>query len=171
MRMFFRRLLPLLGVAACTAGMGCTHFQPGPRPLYPGPVEPPEKTALLSGYVAKVDDVDVSQMGGAFSLLPGCHVVTSSTNLGNDSPSGAWSSVVPKLVFALRMQAGHAYQIEAQRQGSGSETSNLKMHAIERDAAGKKLGETPPTYDKADLEGCRAWAAEQGAHETGAAAP
>jgi hypothetical protein len=151
----------LLGVAAVAGVAGCAHFQEGPRALYAGPVLPPEETALLSGYVAKVDDVGVSHLGGPFTLLPGCHVITSRDKLGDNSPSGAWSVVMPQLTFPLRMQAGRVYEIQAQRQGSGSETANLKMHAVEIDGSGRKLGEVPASHGKADIEACRAWEAEQ----------
>jgi hypothetical protein len=149
----------LLGaVLALIPTLGCSHFQAAPRPLYSGPVQPPEQTAILSGYVAKVDDADVEHLGGPFALLPGCHLVTSRTNVGDSSPTGAWSVVMPKLVFAFRMQAGHAYEIQAQRQGSGSETGNIKMHAVELDARGKRVAEVPPVRTKAEAEACRAWA-------------
>lgn len=122
---------------------------------------PPAQTAVLSGYVAKVDDVDVSHLGGPFTLLPGCHVVTSRDKVGNDSPSGAWSVVMAQLTFAVRMQAGRTYEIQAQRQGGGSETASLKMRAVELDGNGKKLGEVQPSHGKADIDACRAWEAER----------
>jgi hypothetical protein len=151
----------ILGATALASVAGCAHFQGEPRPLYAGPVLPPAETALLSGYVAKVDDVDVSHMGGPFTLLPGCHVITSRDKLGDNSPSGAWSAVMPQLTFPLRMQAGHVYEIQARRQGSGSETANLKMSAVELDGNGKKLGEVPASHSKVDLEACRAWEGER----------
>jgi hypothetical protein len=151
----------ILGATALAGAVGCAHFQGEPRALYVGPARPPAETALLSGYVAKVDDVDVSHMGGPFTVLPGCHVITSRDKLGDNSPSGAWSAVMPPLTFPLRMRAGHVYEIQAQRQGSGSETANLKMHAVELDGSGKKLGEVPASHGKADIEACRAWEAEQ----------
>lgn len=150
-----------LGAAALVGVTSCAHFQGEPRRLYAGPALPPVETALLSGYVAKVDDVDVSHLGGPFTLLPGCHVVTSRDKVGDDSPSGAWSVVMAPSTFAFRMQAGRAYEILVQRQGSGSETANLKMRAVERDASGKKLGDVAPSHGKADLEACRAWENQQ----------
>ncbi len=150
-----------LGVAVLAGAAGCAHFQGEPRPLYTGPALPPAETALLSGYVAKVDDVDVTHLGGPFTLLPGCHVVTSRDKLGDNSPSGAWSVVMAPLTFPLRMQAGRVYDIQAQRQGSGSETANLKMRAVELDGNGKKLDEVPPSRGKADIEACRAWESAQ----------
>jgi hypothetical protein len=155
-----QRMLGLLGGVALLSATGCAHFQTAPRALYAGPAQPTERTAVLTGYLAKVDDVDVSQMTGPFAVLPGCHVVTNTTNVGNDSPSGGWSMVTPKLTFALRMQAGRSYAIEAQHAGGGSETTGLKMHAVERDGAGTKLADIPPSRNKADLEACQAWAAE-----------
>lgn len=151
----------ILGATALASAAGCAHFQGEPRPLYAGPVLPSTETALLSGYVAKVDDVDVSHMGGPFTVLPGCHVITSRDKLGDNSPSGAWSVVMPRLTFPLRMQAGHVYEIQARRQGSGSETANLKMSAVELDGSGKKLGEVPAAHGKADIEACRAWESER----------
>jgi hypothetical protein len=157
----YQMMMFLLGVAVLAGTVGCAHFQGEPQPLYAGPAQPPGQTALLSGYVAKVDGVDVSHMAGPFSLLPGCHIVVTRNNVGDDSPSGAWSVVMAQLTFALRMQAGRAYAIQIQRQGGGSETANLKMRAVELDGSGKKLQEFPPSHGKADLEACRAWAAEQ----------
>lgn len=155
------RMVYLVGVAALAGTAGCAHFQGEPRPLYAGPVLPPSQTALLSGYVAKVDDLNVAHLAGPFSLLPGCHIVVTRNNVGDDSPSGAWSVVMAQLTFALRMQAGRAYEIQIQRQGGGSETANLKMRALEFDGSGNKLQELPPSYGKAAIEACRAWAAEQ----------
>lgn len=154
-----------LGVAAWASASGCAHFQGGPRPLYPGPALPPGETALLSGYIAKVDGVDVSSLGGPFSLLPGCHVVVTRDKLGDGSPSGAWRNVMAPMTFALRMQAGRSYEIQARRQGSGSETSNLKMRAVELDAQGNKLAEVTASHGRADIEACQAWDAEQSKDE------
>jgi hypothetical protein len=157
-----RQITAFLGGFALVATMGCAHFQTAPHPLYSGPVQPLEQTATLSGYVSKVDDIDVSHLPGPFTLLPGCHVVIARTNnVGDGSPSGAWRAVVPRTEFAFRMQAGHAYEVEVQRQGSGSETSNLKMRAAEMDARGKRLGDVPAVRSKDDVEACREWAAEQ----------
>jgi hypothetical protein len=160
-----RRPMTVLFLGVTALFGGCAHFPTGPHPLYSGPALPAEQTATLSGYVGKVDDVDVSDMVGPFGLLPGCHVVTSRNTVGEDSPSGAWSVVMPKRTFAFRMQAGHAYEIQVQRQGSGSETSGLKMRAVELDASGKRLAEVAPVHGKADVQACHAWAAAQAPEE------
>jgi hypothetical protein len=156
-----RRLMIVLWVGVTAHFGGCAHFPAGSHPLYSGPALPPAQTATLSGYVGKVDDVDVSGLGGPFAVLPGCHIVTSRNTVGEDSPSGSWSVVMPKRTFAFRMQAGRVYEIQTQRQGSGSETGSLKMRAVELDASGKKLAEVSPVHGKADVQACHAWAAEQ----------
>lgn len=159
------RAVCLLGLLLA-GGLACSHFRSTPQPLYRGPAQPPERTALLSGFVDKVDGVSVTDKQGPFTLLPGCHVVEGRANVGNDSPSGAWTADVPRGVFAFRMQAGRSYEVGVKTQGSGSETHNIEMRGIERDGTGKKLAEIGPARTKADVASCLAWAAQQSQGQT-----
>ncbi len=89
--------------AALFAGIsaGACHSRPA-YPLY-DTARPPARAARLVGPVAKVDDRDVSSLGEAFVLEPGCHVLT----LRQDAmPHGA-----PSAVFGMMMSPGSVYAV------------------------------------------------------------
>jgi hypothetical protein len=156
--------------------LACGQFHAQPHPLYPKPVRPSEQTATLSGPVGKVDGLDVSKRGSLFSLLPGCHVVSLRKELGEGGVGGAWSIELPPTVYALRMQAGHSYEIQTLRSsagGAGSAVSTVgnatsaggvKIEAVERDAEGKLVGALTPVGSVPESEAC-------GSREGGAATP
>ncbi len=150
-----------LAVSLLVVAVGCSHLGSVAQPLYPGPVLPAGETSLLSGYVTKVDGVDVSDRRGPFGVLPGCHVVEGQAAVGNDSPSGAWTAALPKALFAFRMQAGRSYEVAVRSQGSGSETHDLRMVGVEMDGNGKKLDVISPVRNKAEIASCQEWAAQQ----------
>jgi hypothetical protein len=148
-------------VVLCSA---CGHMGATPRPLYDGPTRTAQEVAVLSGPVAKVDGVDVSEQGAVFTLLPGCHVVTLQSRIGEGGVSGAWSADVRKQVYAFRMKAGNSYVIEVRllpgnHSVGTANVGSVKILAIEQDSGGKKLASLAPARGRADVEACQAWAA------------
>jgi hypothetical protein len=136
-----------------------------PRPLYDGPTRTAQEVAMLSGPVAKVDGVDVSEQGAVFALLPGCHVVTLQSRIGEGGVSGAWSADVRKQVYAFRMKAGNSYSIDVRllpgnHSVGTANVGSVKILAIEQDGRGKKIGTLAPARGRADIEACHAWAAD-----------
>jgi hypothetical protein len=134
------------------------------HPLYDGPTLPAQDVAVLSGPVAKVDGVDVSEQGAVFALLPGCHVVTLQSQIGEGGVSGAWSADVRKQVYAFRMKAGNSYVIDVRllpgnHSVGTANVGSVKIVAVEQDGRGKKIGSIAPARGRADIEACHAWAA------------
>ena len=152
---------PLLfaGTLALASGGACGHFQSAPRPLYPGESRPAEEVARLTGPVATVDGMEVSRLGPAFALLPGCHVVVLKRKVGEGGVSGAWSADLGRVAYAFRMKAGNSYEIDIHTQpGSGgvgtANVGDVKVKAVERDARGKALGAIAPVRNEAEIEAC-----------------
>jgi len=148
--------LAALLLCACITGGGHPH------PLYPDPEtpRPAGEVARLSGPVATVDDQDVSKFGKSFALLPGCHVVKLAAKTGTTSGDGRGGYVtsLPPTVYAFRMQAQHAYEIDVRFDGRGGPTvGNVTIQAWDRDANGGAV-EVAPVGDGAEVEDCLNWA-------------
>ena len=158
--MFHPRPLILL-LLATAAGSACAHFQATPYAIYPGPARPPAEVARLNGPIATVDGVDVSRLGSAFQLLPGCHVVVVREKLGEGSAGGAWSATIPRTVYAFQMVAGRSYDVNVHLQSGGSASvgnanvGDVKLTALEREANGKSLGAIGPLRRSAEKTACQ----------------
>ncbi len=155
-------------VAAALAGVGvtCGHFGPASRPLYPGPARGDAEVARLAGPIAKVDGLDVSELGGVFALLPGCHVVEVRQKIGEGGVSGAWSTELRQTTYAFRMKAGSSYEIDVHLEPGNNSVGNANVgrawvEAIERDARGQVVASILPARRPADLEACQRWEEEQ----------
>ncbi len=161
------RPLPLVGFSVlAVAVVTCSHFQPAPHPLYPGPARSPIEVARLGGPIAKVDGADVSSLGGNFALLPGCHVVELQRKIGEGSMSGAWSRDLGHRVYAFRMRPGWSYEIAVHLQPGNDAVGNgnvgqVTVQAIERDASGKTVANVLPVRKNADVEACQQWEEDQ----------
>jgi hypothetical protein len=160
----------MIRLAATIAGIAflssCGHMSAAPSPLYEGPVRAARELAILSGPVAKVDGIDVSSRAASFSLLPGCHVVTLQSQIGEGGVSGAWSTDIRRRVFAFRMKAGHGYSIDVRllpgnHSVGTANVGGVKVVAIEQDSQGKRIATIPPASGEADIEACQAWAARE----------
>jgi hypothetical protein len=153
----------LAGMLAIASGAGCGHFLPVPHPLYPGPVQPSDKVAVLTGPVATVDGADVSSQGTSFALLPGCHIVALKRKIGEGNMIGAWSADLRPTVYAFRMEAGRSFEIDIHLQHSGNDSVDnatvgvAKIDAVERDARGTALRSIAPVRSDAEVEACREW--------------
>lgn len=144
----------------------CGHMGATPRPLYDGPARSAQEVAVLSGPVARVDGVDVSSRAPSFALLPGCHVVTLQSQIGEGGVSGAWSADIRNPVYAFRMRAGSSYSIDVHllpgnHSVGTANVGSVKVVAIEQDSRGKKIASIEPARTQADIEACHAWAARE----------
>jgi hypothetical protein len=84
-------------------------------PLYPSSAAPPppDEIARLVGPITSVDGRDVSTLGGAFELLPGCHAVRTQGQPLDSTNYTAVSGGRPRaMYFVLPMRPGHSYFIK-----------------------------------------------------------
>jgi hypothetical protein len=142
----------LLAPAAC-------GLKAMPVPLYPHPEQrrPAEDVATLQGPIASVDDERVARKGRTFELLPGCHVVELTRDLGEGSDSGAWAAHLPRIVYALRMRPAHTYVIAYQAENTSSMVGRLTIKAFERSPSGQTT-RLSPAGSSTEIEACRRWA-------------
>jgi hypothetical protein len=149
----FMMMLLTLSAAGCMSG-------PGLRPdrLYPPPPQPlgPDKVSTLTGYVQFVDNRDVSEMGGYFELLPGCHVIGTPSRWGEQSAGGGTTvtATTGRWTFALPMRAGHQYRIEVIVPVFTGVTAPLNIKGHETDLGGNKTREFERATSLKDIEAC-----------------
>lgn len=147
----------LLGIAALVA---CVSDRP-PTPLYPDPGRQlaPHEIATLHGDVRDVDGKFVSEYGGAFALLPGCHVVGVVEKWGRVDPQmGGVVANLPRIVFAIPMQGGHRYVVRIDARVEGGPTGSVNITAHEEDAQGNVTQTFSPTSDAAAVAECKSGA-------------
>jgi hypothetical protein len=148
------RASQLLLLLACGAGCGFGAEQP--VPLYDaGNRLGPDEVATLGGYLAHVDGRDVSALGGAFEVLPGCHVVTTPTNWGSMSTTSGVSASTGAVTFAVPMVAGHHYAIISVSEQSGAPTFRVRVRMDETNASGDFVRSFDPVKTSAELDACR----------------
>jgi hypothetical protein len=126
----------LIALAAVTA-VGCIA-DGSAHALYAGPPRPRDQVARLGGYVQKVDGRDVSSLGGAFELEPGCHIVETPSSWGKSSNDGAVVATTGHLIFALPMKAGHGYSISVEVEQSSGPVGGLTIQGTETTADGER---------------------------------
>jgi len=104
------------------------------------------------GYVQYVDGHDVSELGKAFDLLPGCHVVGTPEKYGEGDDSGGATVVTTGTVgYAVMMKKGHDYVFEVRLDET---TMMAYLVAVERGPDGTPLRNLPPAQSVAELNGC-----------------
>jgi hypothetical protein len=129
-------------------------------PLYPGGATtrlPRDRIAQVSGPIGGIDGQDVSNQGGFFDLLPGCHIV----ELDNRAPSSNfalasgfyWSGRFPSAVYAIHMKPGAVYVIHRDLHRDGSGTSRIVLSAREEQANGV-ITELTPARSQEELQAC-----------------
>src|SRR5579883_1240301 len=140
-----------LAAAAAIAAVGCAPRTEAAYPLYdhvPGERLPPDQVARLYGAVSAIDGRDVSNLGGAYELLPGCHELTTSGQSLNDATS--YYQVTARLRpqrFVLAMKAGYSYFLKHTAPNPGSRF-RIFQFVEERDASDGQTGIVEPA--KAD---------------------
>jgi hypothetical protein len=140
---------------------GCIVRAGDPHPLYPSPEtrRPPAEVARLFGPIAAVDGEDVSRQGKSFALLPGCHIVRMADKVGaiNTTASSGFVGSTGGVIFALRMKANFAYEIEIQMRETAGPTGQLMIQAWERAADGSSATPIAPARSEADVADCQKW--------------
>ena len=131
------------------------------HPLYPNPEQAraPREIARLIGPIGSVDGQDVKGLGKSFALLPGCHVVMLAEKTGqiNNGGIGGYVASLPQhMVWAFRMEAQHAYEIDVQIDRSSGPTGPLVIHAWDRDQQGGAK-EVAPIRTTLEVDACRKW--------------
>ena len=140
-------------LASCIVRGGDSH------PLYPGPERSRAEVARLIGPISEVDGQDVSRLGKAFSLLPGCHVAKLAAKTGAINTLGGGGGYVanlPPALYAFRMQAGHTYEIEVVIDPITGPTGTLTLRAWDRDEHGG-ASELSPATSTAQIDECMKW--------------
>jgi hypothetical protein len=129
----------------CACGTG-----KAPTPLYPDPGRQlaANEVATLYGDVREVDGKFVSEHGGAFALLPGCHVVGVVESWGRmDMATGSGVVVkIPRLAFVMPMRGGYRYVV---RIDADTTTNRATVKAHEEDAEGNVTGQFGPVNAQA----------------------
>ncbi len=144
-------------VAVSSISLGCVGGQQTAVALYAGTPAPREQVARLSGYVRYVDDVDVSERGSVFDVLPGCHLVGTPESWSRGEAlqgSIAWNT--GRIVFALVMRPAHHYVIEVDAKRGSGPTGRGQVKAVERDSSGTITGTFGPAQDEEDVRRCLA---------------
>jgi hypothetical protein len=143
-------LVLLLGVASCITDAGRGY------PLYTA-ASPlgPDEVATLGGYVARVDGRDVSALGGAFELRPGCHVVQTPRNWGSGNQYGAVSATTGTVTFALPMVAGRHYLVVTDADTTVRPTGGVSVRADETTTSGDPLRSIAPAKTAQEIDACR----------------
>ncbi len=131
------------------------------HPLYPDPEETraPRELARLSGPIGSVDGQDVKGLGRSFALLPGCHVVQLAEKTGqlNNGGVGGYVATLPQhTVWAFRMEAQHAYEIEVELENRNGPTGPITIRAWDRNQQGGAT-EVAPIRDTQEVADCRKW--------------
>jgi hypothetical protein len=149
----------LLAVVILVLGaLSCVRVGGGGYPLYPNPERqrPLSEVAQLSGPIRSVDDSQVAEKGRTFAVLPGCHIVRTTTSVGGEGPGGWWSVHMPEMVYALRMKAGHRYKIDFEMEETSAPVGRVFAKAWEQDPTGARKG-LSPAASTSEIDDCRTW--------------
>ena len=133
-----------LGLLLLAVAAGCIAETERAVPLYDLPTRPYlEQVATLDGYVATVDGREVRKLGGAFELLPGCHLVTTPTHWGNGSRYNPVTANTRAISLLIPMLAGHHYSIVNGSTSNGAPIGVATLDISETDAAGHAVERSP----------------------------
>jgi hypothetical protein len=150
----------LLIVAVAISGTGCSTTAERGYPLYEPqqPLRPPEQVARLFGPLAKIDDRDVTELGRAFDLAPGCHVLEVRHDfLEVDTAGAARPAEEQRYVFGAMMTAGYAYSIE-RTSGATNDTAarfRIGLRETAPDGTVTNWAPTNPTHAAAKCQAMR----------------
>jgi hypothetical protein len=147
-------------VAAFTLACHPAVDTPG-VPLYPNAATtrlPRSQTAQVAGPIAKIDGQDVSEQGGVFDVLPGCHIVELDRRPAADayslSSAQYWSGQYDATTYALRMKPGARYVIRRDLQTDGAGTGRVLLSAREEEPGGA-VNDLFPAKSAEDIKACK----------------
>jgi hypothetical protein len=135
--------------------VGCGCGTAKPKPLYPDPGRPlaANEVATLHGDVREVDGKVVSEHGGSFALLPGCHLVRTVENWGRlDNHGGSVTVKFPPIWYAMPMRGGYHYIVRIQADHVPARV-HARITAIEEDAQGNVTNQFSPANTR-DAKEC-----------------
>ena len=148
-------------LAAAALMLGCLASEPPPVALYPNAAAaplPPAQVATLVGTIARVDNRDVTDLGGPFALLPGCHVVELTRQIPNNgfglSGGVYWTGQLPAVTFALQMKAGARYVIRRDIIMGSGQMGRL-VTSTREEVPGVGATELSPPTSPDDIAACR----------------
>ena len=97
--------------------------------------------------------------GKSFALLPGCHIVRLVEKVGaiDTSSSSGYVGTIGGVIFALRMKASFAYEIEVGFFDTTGPTGQLTIRAWERAADGSSATQSGPRDRRPTIDDCRKW--------------
>jgi hypothetical protein len=143
-------LLLLVGCAACITQSTQA------MPLYsPSDAVGAAQAVLLSGYIARVDNRDVSALGDLFEVLPGCHIVTTPTRWGTETSASGMVAFTGPVTFALQMTAGHRYAVIVDTGSFGKPSFTVSVRMDETTRAGDLVRSIGPVKGSGQVEACR----------------
>jgi hypothetical protein len=151
-----------LTFAVATFALGCHPAVDTPGvPLYPNGATtrlPRNQIAQVAGPIAKIDGQDVSEQGGVFDVLPGCHVVVLDTRPSADAYSLSsgmyWSGQYDATIYAFRTKPGARYVIRRDLQTQGSGQGRVVLSAREEEPGGLVTDLFPATSAD-DIKACK----------------
>ncbi|HEY4184584.1 MAG TPA: hypothetical protein VGP07_05910 [Polyangia bacterium] len=153
-------LFPLL---AATLALGCLGSEPPAIALYPNAATvrlPPDQVATLIGPIARVDDHDVTDLGGPFELLPGCHVVELTRRIPNNgyalSTGTYFTGQLPVAIFALPMKPGARYVLRRDLIPAGTGMQVRLAFSAREELPGGAATDLHPSFAWHDVVDCRA---------------
>jgi hypothetical protein len=111
--------------------------------------------STLYGYVARVDGRDVASLG-TVEVLPGCHLVETPVRWsGGGGTYGVTVATTGPLRFALRMTAGHRYEVKVETDPmTGGPTGTAYVLAEEMTGTGEPLRRIGPVKSSTAVDAC-----------------
>jgi hypothetical protein len=143
--------------AAAALAASCTRPGDAPGyPLYPasGQRLPRDQVARLFGPIASVDGQDVSRLGGAYELLPGCHAVLTTSDAVESTNYVAVIGRTGVRYLVLAMRPGYSYIVKRPLQADVEPHLRITVFAQELDPTGAEVQVIYPANRDA-LEACK----------------
>lgn len=136
----------------------CIAKEPRGHALYPqtNPPMPRDQVAQLSGYVQSVDGQDVTKLGSALEVLPGCHLVVTPKTWGKVEYNSAGVVLdTGHVQYSIPMQAGRTYELRVELIMQNGPSASGRVTAEERDLSGKYLRTFEPDAELTNQATCR----------------
>jgi hypothetical protein len=112
------------------------------------------------GLIKSVDGKDVSTLDTAFELLPGCHIVQTSSRVLISNDKIIWRGELGTNTFAMQMKPGNTYVVKLELVDTMNSSGRITMSAIEENATGQEIQRLTPGSER-DVQACRQAATSQ----------
>lgn len=108
-----------------------------------------------SSFIKTVDGRDVSTFDSYFELLPGCHVVSTDSQLIFSNTGRTWRRwPLATRFFILEMKAGYAYRVVVRLDEKMNGFMRLVIDGTEQDPTGKETRSFDPVPGFAARQAC-----------------